>query len=204
MKFLVFIISLIAGFQFFLQPLASLIYGVPVTNSILNVFSENTDTELYKELQKVKKYYVINILLGVAFTIFAIILMAGALSKYKIPIILGYFVVHIGVLVFFGGRFKSEAIEKTIEVVINSEEGKSIRRAFFASLDVLEKLLSIKTHFHAETYDPRFNELEEFFNSNAYLFTTEERISIGQRLIKAKAQIEDIRKEKINEENDYE
>lgn len=204
MKFLVFIISLIAGFQFFLQPLASLIYGVPVTNSILNVFSENTDTELYRELKKMKKYYVINILLGVAFTIFAIVLMAGSLGKYKIPIILGYFVVHIGVLVFFGGKFKNEAIEKTMEIVTNSEEGRSIRRAFFASLEVLEKLLNVEAHFHAETYDPKYNELEEFFNSNAYLFTTEERISIGQRLIKAKAQIEDIRKEKINEENDYE
>lgn len=186
MKFLVFIISLIAGFQFFLQPLASLIYGVPVTNSILNIFTESGNYEICKELKRLKKCYLINILIGAAVTILAIILIAGALSKYKTPIILGYFVVHIGVLVFFGGRFKSEAIEKTIEVVINSEEGKSIRRAFFASLDVLEKLLSIKTHFHAETYDPRFNELEEFFDNNAYLFTTEERISIGQRLIKAK------------------
>lgn len=204
MKFLVFIISLIAGFQFFLQPLASLIYGIPITNSILNIFTESGDYEICKELKRLKKYYVINILIGAAFTILAIILMAGSLNKYKIPIILGYFVVHIGVLVFFGGKFKNEAIEKTMDIVINSEEGKSIRGAFFASLDVLEKLLNGSNPFHAETYDTKFIELEEFFDSNAYLFTTEERISIGQRLIKAKNQIENIRKEKINEENDYE
>lgn len=201
MKFLVFIISLIAGFQFFLQPLASLIYGIPVTNSILNIFTESGDYKICKELKRLKKCYLINILIGAAFTILAIILMAGALSKYKTPIILGYFVVHIGVLVFFGGKFKNEAIEKTMEIVTNSEEGRSIRRAFFASLEVLEKLLNVEAHFHAETYDPKYNELEEFFNSNAYLFTTEERISIGQRLIKAKNQIENIRNNQYNEEN---
>ena len=168
------------------------------------MFSENTDTEVYKDLQKVKKCYVINIISGVAFTILAIVLTAGSLNKYKVSVILGYFVIHIGVLVFFGGRFKSEVLGKIMEIVINSEEGRNLRRAFFASLDVLEKLLSIKTHFHTETYDPRFNELEEFFDSNAYLFTTEERISIGQRLIKAKTQIEDIRNNENNEENDYE
>lgn len=201
MKFLVFIISLIAGFQFFLQPLASLIYGVPITNSILNIFTESGDYEICKELKRLKKCYVINILIGAAFTILAIILMAGALSKYKTPIILGYFVVHIGVLVFFGGKFKNEAIEKTMEIVTNSEEGRSIRRAFFASLEVLEKLLNGSNPFHAETYDLKYNELEEFFDNNAYLFTTEERISIGQRLIKAKKQIENIRNNQYNEEN---
>lgn len=88
MAFLVLILSGIAGFIFFTQPLGSIFVGLPMCKSFDTEMSDFFQGE--DPLKRLKTSYGWNIFLGVTVSITAVILAATVLDAYAWAVLLGY------------------------------------------------------------------------------------------------------------------
>lgn len=137
MAFLVLILSGIAGFLFFTQPLGSIFIGLPICKSFDTEMSEFLRGE--DPLKRLKTSYGWNICLGVAVSITAVILAATALEAYAWAVLLGYF--GGGLVLFFiaGNSIKVNAVENVDRELSESSFAKNLKKDLSDTLDNLEK-----------------------------------------------------------------
>ena len=169
MAFLVLILSGIAGFIFFTQPLGSIFVGLPMCKSFDTEMSDFFQGE--NPLKRLKTSYGWNIFLGVAVSITAVILAATALDAYAWAVLLGYF--GGGLVMFFIAKnsIKENAVENVNRELSESSFAKELKGDINEALDDLEQ------------------RIDKAITTGMRILSTE-RMDLQKELIDAKAMID--------------
>ena len=169
MAFLVLILSGIAGFLFFTQPLGSIFIGLPMCKSFDTNMSEFFQGD--DPLKRLKKSYGFNVFLGVVVSVTAVVLAATALDPYAWAVLLGYF--GAGLVMFFIAKnsIKENAVENVNRELSESSFAKNLKKDLYDALDDLEK------------------RIDEAISTGMHILSPE-RMALKKELIDAKAMID--------------